>query len=110
MGKLRVIRDAEAWRDLIDRQAASGLNQVAFCAQEGISKTSFQKWKRRLSASRGVPVQAIPQNEAPFFAELTVPASERPSATVESAPASTWQIELELGGGIVLRMQRGFSC
>jgi hypothetical protein len=45
------------WRQLIARQAASGLSITAFCREEGVSLGSFFAWRKRLldrSHSRGV--------------------------------------------------------
>jgi hypothetical protein len=38
------------WQQRLLRQSISGLSISAFCAQEGVSSTSFQSWKRRLAA------------------------------------------------------------
>lgn len=39
------------WRDMLRRQAKSGLSIRRFCAQEGISQPSFYAWRRRLRDS-----------------------------------------------------------
>jgi len=36
------------WRELLERQAGSGLSIRRFCASEGISEPSFYTWRRRL--------------------------------------------------------------
>jgi hypothetical protein len=36
------------WRQLIARQAASGLSITAFCREEGVSLGSFFGWRKRL--------------------------------------------------------------
>lgn len=83
----------EQWRQLIDAQAASGQSQIAFCAEHGLSKSSFQHWKRRLKAD---DIPAAPPSA--LFAPLM------------GAPATTdsgWTIELDLGDGVCLRLCRG---
>ena len=40
------------WREAIERQQASGLSIVGFCAQEKLSPASFHAWKRRLRRSK----------------------------------------------------------
>jgi hypothetical protein len=80
-------RSAEQWRQLIHEQAASGLTQSAFCALHDIGVGGFQYWKRRL---------AVPVASDPWLA-VGLPA-ERVS--------STWEIELDLGDGICLRLRR----
>ena len=83
----RVRRSREEWRRLIDEQADSGQTQAAFCAAKGISVASFQNWKRRLAA------EVSPE---PWL-ELGSLAQQRTSA---------WDIELQLGDGICIRLRR----
>ena len=104
-----VQRDAQAWWAIVQRQMESGLSQVAFCAAEELSVSSLQNWKRkfvregRLSETRPVPA-------SPWFAELAVPEPGiEPEPPAGPAPPA-WQIELELGGGVVLRIHRAESC
>ena len=35
------------WRELVDRQAGSGLSIREYCAKEGISQPSFFAWRKR---------------------------------------------------------------
>ena len=37
------------WRELVSRQAGSGISVRQFCAAEGISEPSFYSWRKRLS-------------------------------------------------------------
>lgn len=39
------------WRELLARQAASGLSVRQFCGREGVSEPSFYQWRKRLSAT-----------------------------------------------------------
>lgn len=83
----------EQWQQLVEAQAVSGQSQVAFCAEHGLSKSSFQHWKRRLKA-RETPASPSPA----LFAPLA------------GAPADAdngWTIELDLGDGVWLRLRRG---
>ena len=45
-------RSREEWRAVFDRFAASGLGVGAFCAREGISDSSFGRWRSLLGAPR----------------------------------------------------------
>ena len=84
----RRIRRSEAeWQRLINEQSDSGQTQAAFCAANGISVASFQNWRRRLAA------EASP---APWF-EL---------GTLAQQGTSAWDIELDLGDGVCLRLRR----
>ena len=91
--KSHVRRSRAQWQQLIAEQASSGLGQGAFCAVHGLASSSFRNWKRRLEAG-GVPERG-----------------SAPAAFVELAPrpapaATAWDVELELGDGVVLRVRR----
>lgn len=45
-GKKSVEKESN-WRELIKRQAVSGLSIRRFCAKEGVSQPSFYAWRRR---------------------------------------------------------------
>ncbi|MDE0421014.1 MAG: IS66 family insertion sequence element accessory protein TnpB [Gammaproteobacteria bacterium] len=86
----RVQRTAAQWRSIMARQEASGLTCEAFCAAEGIGRSAFWRWRRRLADEEA----ASAGNGGPMFVELP------------GAGAASWDAELELGGGVVLRVRR----
>jgi putative transposase len=92
---------AEQWQAWIDEQTRSGLSQRAFCEQKGLSKSSFQLWKRRLASGTSVPPQSS-ATETPLFAPVSVPTTEASGSEVRG-----WEIELDLGDGVCLRFRRG---
>jgi hypothetical protein len=79
------------WRDVLERQASSGLSAAAFCKSEGIAVPTFYGWRARL---RDVPApQAVP------FIDL--------GATAETAIADAGiEIRLDLGHGMTLTIAR----
>ena len=83
-----VRRRPSEWQQLIDEQARSGLSQTAFCAARTVSTTSFQHWKRRLSAAA---------SPSPTWLEL---------GPLRESAATGWDLELELGAGVCLRLRR----
>jgi len=83
----------EQWRQLIEAQATSGQSQVAFCTERGLSKSSFQHWKRRLQATAA---SASPP-----------PALFEPLAGASTESDTGWTVELDLGDGVCLRLRRG---
>ena len=86
--KRRRIRRGEAeWQRLINEQTDSGQTQAAFCAANGISVASFRNWKRRL---------AVKVSPEPWL-EL---------GTLAQQSTSAWDIELDLGDGVCLRLRR----
>ena len=89
------VRRSRAQRErLIAEQASSELGQGAFCAAHGLAPSSFRNWKRKLE----LDTNTAGSSPSAGFVEL----APRP------APAATvWDIELELGDGVVLRVRRG---
>ena len=85
-GKVR--RTPAEWRGILDRFAASGQSQAAFCGREGISKGSLSRWKQRMGEGEG---------EAGAFVELPVPQGPAVSALRPG------ELELALPGGVRLR-------
>jgi len=80
----------DCWARHLERQAASGLTQAAYCRREGIKVPSFQYWKRRLrSMGNGA-------NQLRFVPiELTM--SSSPDVQPVSDPDPTW-IRLHFDG------------
>lgn len=92
----RTRRCADQWRTLIAEQAESGLSQEAFCKEKRLALSTFANWKRRLAASEPV----IEDEPAPD-----------PTTWIDlgnlGARSSGWDIELDLGDGVCLRLRRG---
>lgn len=96
-GTKRVRRSPARWQRLIAEQIDSGLTQSAFCRARGISPSSLKYWKRRLSAPSASAVD-VPH---PGFVQLT-------AEVVDDAVGGgeRWDVELDLGTGMVLRLRR----
>ena len=92
----RIRRSAEQWQDLINEQARSGLSQADFCEREQVALSTFTNWKRRLSGKVG-PTSAAEQETATSpWIDLGAVSGKEPG----------WDIELDLGGGVCLRLRR----
>jgi putative transposase len=81
-------RQRGEWEELIAKFKRSGLSRQDFCSEASIPVSSFDYWRRKLRRER----TAV----APGFVELA-PISSR----------SGWDVEFELGAGVVLRLRRG---
>jgi transposase-like protein len=92
----RIRRSRSEWQQLVEEHARSGLSQSAFCTERGISVTSLRSWKRRLTAQAHAEPAREPQCE-PWLELGTVAGRAEPSG---------WDIELELGNGLCLRLRR----
>lgn len=84
----RVRRSAEQWQAIIDEQTNAGVSARQYCKSNDLSYPVFCKWRRRLA----------PNDPAPLMDLTGLVTPQRPSA---------WDIELDLGDGITLRLRRG---
>lgn len=91
----RTRRSADQWRKLIAEQAGSGLSQEDFCKQKHLALSTFASWKRRLGSEPAV--ENGPASASSSWIDLGS----------LGARSSGWDIELDLGDGICLRLRRG---
>ena len=70
------------WRDLIERQPASGVSIARFCKQVGVSANSFFVWKRRLRPQMGRARRGKPTSRSRAFANSTRSNSPAAAATL----------------------------
>jgi hypothetical protein len=107
-------RSKAAWRALIARQAASGETVEDFCRTQGVSRSSFDRWRGLLSPEATSAVLSL---------DAVGRHGDRPVASDRSAEhrfidageiglgdrggAEPLEIRLELGGGMVLTIRRG---
>ena len=89
-------RSAKQWQSLITEQAECGLSQSAFCKRERLALSTFSLWKRRLSGSECEPEPAGQSEDPCTWIDLGQMGSGQ----------SGWDIELDLGDGVCLRLRR----
>ena len=87
-------RTPSEWQQLIEDQRASGLTQKAFCQEKQIAKATFGYWKRKLKQES--PVVQGQLSDSPWI--------ELSALQADSSSTGHWQIELDLGNGICLRL------
>jgi hypothetical protein len=92
-----VRRSQQQWRELLARFAQSGQSREQFCAEQDLSVGSFTQWQRRLREP--APVGGNSAEEAVF---IELPRAQAGAA----APPGSWELELQLGAGVVLRLKR----
>lgn len=78
---------------LLDEFHAGGATAAAFCREQGLCYQTFLNWRR------AAPDDSTPPERTEFI-ELDLARAPRP----EADPAML--VELDLGGGIVLRVRR----
>lgn len=111
-GMRRARRSEAQWRALVASFERGDETRRVFCARHRVARSTFDWWRKRVRGQaavsrRGARAAAVPRPQAPVFVELT------PTATGvigSSAAATGWDLELELGAGLVLRLRRSGAC
>jgi transposase-like protein len=91
----RIRRGREEWRALVECFEGSGQTREQFCAEMGIGQSTLRRWCSRFR-ERTPPTLS----RAPVFVEL--PAQEK----LSRAAVPSWEVELQLDAGVVLRLRR----
>lgn len=77
------------WGRLVAEYERSEMTRQAFCGERGVSASTLDYWRRKLRDEQA----------AAGFIEL--------GSVSAAGGAAAWDIELELGDGVVLRFRRG---
>ena len=56
-------RSKEEWRSLVTEQASSGKSLESFCAERGISASSFSNWQYKLKREQFVELPVVTPSE-----------------------------------------------
>ena len=92
-------RSRAHWQAVIARAEASGQSVLAFCRAAGIRPRTFYGWRARLHATAREAVVAPTSNRAARFLDLG-------TLGAEDGRVGPWDLELELGAGVLLRLRR----
>jgi len=93
-----------AWRALVQRFEAAGVTVVEFCRREGVSKSSFERWRSQLRTTRPQPTgERDDRPHEPAASQFV----DLGALQGTSGDAQRLQIKLDLGGGLVLQLTRG---
>ena len=101
----RARRTAAQWRKLIERFDRSGQTRGKFCAANGLALSTFDLWRRKLGETQAAADEVHRES---LFVELTN--ATEPAGSRTAAGAGAWEVELELGAGVVLRLRRAAPC
>jgi len=85
-------KSSAQWRTLMQAYESSDLSQREFCRQQGVAYSTFGYWRSRLR-STDRPQEA----HGGSLVELT--------AMRASDDAAPWRVEIDLGGGVKLRLR-----
>lgn len=87
----RVYRSESEKRRIVEGYERSGLSQERFCKERGVSLSNLARW--RVKAKAGQADREL-EMVKPQFLEIG------------AEPSNCWDIEVNFGGGVVLRMRR----
>ena len=87
------------WQERLETFASSGLDVERFCLREGVSRSSFYRWKERLQ--EGIPQEMIDEKKARDRAESAEGTAFVP-ITLKASP-----VEIELPNGGIVRLPLG---
>jgi hypothetical protein len=89
------LEDYRQWQQRLARYQTTEMNLDVFCLQEGVSRSTFYRWKRRLDDD-------IPEPPEADFAERQRPESNESLFLPISLKSS--RVEIELSNGGVVRL------
>ena len=90
----RVQRSSAEWASLLSRYEAGGRSLAAFCRAEGIARSTFDLWRRKMGRTKSA-VKKTPEKPSADFIEMQ-PSVDR---------IGGWTFEIELPDGTVARVQ-----
>ena len=89
-------RRRQEWQAVIARFAESGLGVEPFCAREGLSESTFRRWRSLLGE---------------LSTQSAAPAMERigfvDAGTLKLGGTGRLELRLDLGEGVILQLSRG---
>ena len=110
MGEQRRRRlDTRSWREVMLRFGEADMTVSAFCAREGLSTSSFYRWRERLGSVGDAGGAALPRGGR---SQLAVPPQTAGFidlghlATPPRDAGAGVELRLDLGGGVVLQIVR----
>ncbi len=92
----RIRRSKDQWREVFARFEQSSQTIEQFCTQQCLALSTFNRWRQRLRSDSRQATQGSPEA---VFVELS--RSDAPCAVL-----SPWDVELELGKGMFLRLRQ----
>ena len=100
------VHDYLQWQSRLERFESGDLDLSLFCLQEGTSRSTFYRWKKRLEVGIAEP-QVTAASEAADVAEavdLDGPAPQPTAATFLPISLKAPRVEIELPNGGMLRL------
>ena len=99
-------RSAAQWQETIKRWEKSELSIDEFCQQESIGLVSFKKWRTRYLSSQKIPGKPPIPDFLDMSESIKPPVSVTSNKSIVHSQATSWDIELDFGAGVVCRFRR----
>ena len=101
--------DEQSWRAVLVRFDGAAMTVEEFCRREGLTRSSFARWRSRLRTDpkRRTPALAVAKSAAlapkPSFVDLGLLGA---AASVPAADHAGLDLRIELGAGLSLHLVR----
>jgi hypothetical protein len=96
----------EFWERHLEGWRASGLTQEAYCREQGLSFTTFARWRNRINRQRKV-ARAAPARLIPVTVKTApVPQTSTPNTITQN---NSGHIEIRLGNGRAIALGVAFD-
>ena len=97
---------------LVLQQHQSGLSAAAFCREHELVYQTFVGWRRRLAGGGDLDAAVaspppVPSRSAALPDFIEIAASEPTGTRTTTGTDLPWLVELDLGGGMTLRVRQG---
>ena len=93
-------RSRQEWETVFAQFAASGLGIEPFCVREGLSESSFRRWRSLLGTQ-------TPPAARPGSGQTPEPIGFVDAGTLKLGGAGRLELRLDLGEGVILQLSRG---
>ncbi len=94
--RARIRHSEDEWRELFLRFEQGGQTREQFCADEGLAVSTFSRRRQRM--------RALGHEDGKLSSEAVFVALS--SADAPHVVASPWDVELQLGAGVFLRLRQ----
>lgn len=101
--------DTRSWREVMLRFGEAGTTVSAFCAGEGLSTSSFYRWRERLGSGGDAGVEAPRHSGRSELAVQPTAAGFIDLGQLAGPPRDAGaglELRLDLGGGVMLQILR----
>ena len=97
-------RSTEQWRSIVNQYAKSGMSHEAFCNTHDIASSGLYNWRKRFSEEHSTQDPSADQL-IEITPQLTDTSPKKSNSFDPDTKNDSWQVELQLGSGCILRFR-----